>query len=98
MTRRAAALTARCLRTDDGRAADAVDTLRVAMTLSAVGEDALLGAEILYQFGMALDAAGDHSPRDVWQAALEAFERIGARPWIDRVRERLSHGSTSRYL
>lgn len=82
-----------------GLPGDAVDTLRVAMTLSAVGEDALLGAEILYQFGLALDAAGDaQSARDVWQAALEAFERIGARQWIDRVHQRLSHGGTSRYL
>ncbi|MEP6492609.1 MAG: tetratricopeptide repeat protein [bacterium] len=82
-----------------GRPAEAVEVLRVAMTLSAVGEDALLGAEILYQFGLALDAAGDKKgARDVWTSALEAFERIAARQWVGRVRQRLSHGSTSRYL
>lgn len=98
--RRAAALKQRgAYERMTGRAADAVETLRVAMTLSAVGEDALLGAELLYQFGLALDAAGDsQSALDVWQTALEAFERIGAHQWIDRVHQRLSHGGTSRYL
>jgi len=82
-----------------GQAAAAADTLRVALTFSAVGEDALLGAEILYQFGLALAAAGDvNTAREVWQAALEAFERIGARQWVGRVGKRLSHGGTSRYL
>jgi tetratricopeptide (TPR) repeat protein len=82
-----------------GRPDAAADTLRVALTLSAVGEDALLGAEILYQFGLALNAAGDsETAKDVWQAALEAFERIGARQWAGRTSKRLSHGGTSRYL
>jgi tetratricopeptide (TPR) repeat protein len=82
-----------------GRPEDAIDTLRQALTLSAVGEDALLGAEVLYQFGLALDAAGQaESAREVWGAALEAFERIAARQWVGRVKQRLSTGSTGRYL
>lgn len=82
-----------------GRPAEAVETLRHALTLSAVGEDALLGAEVLYQFGLALHDLGDRdSARQVWNASLEAFERISARQWVGRVRERLSTGGTGRYL
>ncbi|MGH7619379.1 MAG: tetratricopeptide repeat protein [Gemmatimonadaceae bacterium] len=82
-----------------GRPAEAVETLRHALTLSAVGEDALLGAEVLYQFGLALDDTGDRqSARQAWGAALAAFERISARQWIGRVRQRLSTGGTDRYL
>ncbi len=82
-----------------GRPAEATETLERALTLSAVGEDALLGAEILYQFGLALHDRGDEDPaRQIWGAALEAFERISARQWVGRVRQRLSTGGTSRYL
>ena len=82
-----------------GRPVDAVDTLRQALTLSAISEDALLGAEVLYQFGLALHAAGQQpAAREVWAAALEAFERISARQWVGRVRQRLSTGVTGRYL
>ena len=82
-----------------GRPAEAVDTLRYALTLSAVGEDALLGAEILYQFGLALHEDGQTRPaQDVWSAALDAFERIAARQWVSRVKQRLSAGTTGRYL
>jgi tetratricopeptide (TPR) repeat protein len=81
-----------------GRANDATDTLRSALTLSAVGEDALLGAEILYQFGLALYDANDTSmAREVWNTALDAFERIAAPEWIARVRERIATGSTNDY-
>jgi tetratricopeptide (TPR) repeat protein len=81
-----------------GRPIEAADTLRYALTLSAIGEDALLGAETLYQFGLALCAAGQRTQaRDAWQAALDAFERIAAREWIARVRHRLSVGLTGRY-
>jgi tetratricopeptide (TPR) repeat protein len=81
-----------------GRPADAADTLRYALTLAAVGEDALLGAEILYQFGLALYDANDASmAREVWSTALDAFERISAREWIARVRDRIALGSTREY-
>jgi tetratricopeptide (TPR) repeat protein len=82
-----------------GRPTEAAATLERAATLSAISEDAVLGAEVLYQFGLALHAAGDEgSARQVWEAALEAFERIAARQWVRRVRQRLSGGGTSRYL
>jgi len=82
-----------------GLPTEAVDTLQRALTLSAVAEDALLGAEILYQFGVALHDMGDKdAARQVWGAALEAFERISARQWVGRARQRLSAGGTSRYL
>jgi tetratricopeptide (TPR) repeat protein len=82
-----------------GRPTEAVETLRHALTLSAVGEDAILGAEILYQFGHATYDLGDREgARQVWNAALEAFERISARQWIGRVQQRLSTGGTRRYL
>jgi tetratricopeptide (TPR) repeat protein len=81
-----------------GRPIEATDTLRYALTLSAIAEDALLGAETLYQFGLALFAAGQRNEaRESWQAALDAFERIAARPWVARVRHRLSVGLTGRY-
>jgi tetratricopeptide (TPR) repeat protein len=82
-----------------GRPTDAVETLRHALTLSAVGEDAMLGAELLYQFGHALDGLKEtDNARQVWSAALDAFDRISARRWMDRTRERLSTGGTGRYL
>ncbi len=82
-----------------GRAADATNTLRHALTLSTAGEDALLGAEILYQFGLALDASGDEThARTAWNSALDAFERIAARQWVGRVRTCLASGSSGRYL
>jgi tetratricopeptide (TPR) repeat protein len=98
--RRAAALKLRgAYERLSGRPVDAQATLQHALTLSALAEDALLGAEILYQFGMALDAAGDRTnARDVWKGALEAFERIAARQWVGRVRQRLSDGNSGRYL
>lgn len=81
-----------------GRPIEAANTLRYALTLSAVAEDALLGAETLYQFGLALYAAGQRiAARDAWQAALDAFERIAARQWVARIRHRLSVGLTGRY-
>ena len=81
-----------------GRNDAAIDTLRYAATLAAVGEDALLGAEILYQFGLALfDGNNEPLAREAWRTALDAFERISAREWVERVRERLASGSTRRY-
>jgi tetratricopeptide (TPR) repeat protein len=82
-----------------GRPNEAVETLRHALTLCAGGEDAILGAELLYQLGHATYAMADpEGAQQIWNAALVAFERISARQWISRVRERLSTGGTSRYL
>jgi tetratricopeptide (TPR) repeat protein len=82
-----------------GRTQDAANTLRHGLTLAAVGEDALLGAEMLYQFGIAL-YDGDNAPmaREVWAASLEAFERIDAREWTGRVQECLVLGPTGNYI
>ena len=81
-----------------GRPIEAADTLRYALTLSAIAEDALLGAETLYQFGLALFTAGRRKEaHESWRAALDAFERIAARQWVARVRHRLSVGLTGRY-
>ena len=77
----------------------AIDTLERAVTLSAVGEDALLGGEILYQFGLALrDADRGENANDVLRAALESFERIAARQWVGRTRAQLTHPTSGRYL
>jgi tetratricopeptide (TPR) repeat protein len=82
-----------------GRPAQALETLRQALSLSAVGEDALLGAECLYQFGLALHDNGEPMAcQGVMTTALDAFDRIAARQWVDRVRDRLSTGVTGRYL
>jgi tetratricopeptide (TPR) repeat protein len=82
-----------------GRPQQAVSTLGHALTLSAVGEDALLGAETLYQFGLARREAGDAAGgTEALKAALEAFERIAARQWVGRVRQRLSDGASGRYF
>lgn len=82
-----------------GRPAEAAETLRHALTLSAVGEDALLGAEVLYQFGLAMyDDGQKQAAQEAWRAAMDAFERIAARRWVTRARERLSTGGTGRYL
>jgi tetratricopeptide (TPR) repeat protein len=69
-----------------GKTDDAAHTLRYALTLAAVGEDALLGAELLHEFALALYSAGNVAmAREVWDAALEAFARIGALAWVERV-------------
>lgn len=82
-----------------GHPVDATDTLRYGLTLAAVGEDALLGGEILYQFGQALDACGDRAMADeVWRTALDAFERIASTEWVARVQARLERGATATYL
>lgn len=82
-----------------GRPAEATDTLRHALTLSAITEDALVGAEVLYQFGLALFAFGDtRRGTDAMNSALDAFERMGARQWVGRVREKLTNQDSGRYL
>ncbi len=82
-----------------GRAGEATDTLRHALTLSAITEDALVGAEVLYQFGLSLLAFGDAKRgADALNSALDAFERMGARQWAGRVREKLTRPDWGRYL
>lgn len=82
-----------------GRYGSAVENLRHALTLSTLGEDALLGAEVLYQFGQALHASGDvRMATEVWEAALAAFRRIDAQDWINRTVIVLSSGPSGRYL
>ena len=77
----------------------AVETLRHALTLSAVAEDALLGAELLFQLAATVWEQGDEAGgREVMSTALEAFDRIGARQWVGRVRRRLTEGPSSRYF
>jgi tetratricopeptide (TPR) repeat protein len=74
-----------------GQAREALEQLRTAMTLSAVTEDALLGGEIMYECGLALGQLGDmKGARQSWAAALDAFERIGAVDWVERVRGTLA--------
>lgn len=89
--RRAAALKMRgiALRVS-GKPGESLDPLRTAMALSAVSEDALLGGEIMYECGLALADLGlTVEARQSFMAALDAFERIGANGWIDRVRASL---------
>jgi tetratricopeptide (TPR) repeat protein len=77
----------------------AAETLKYALSLSAFGEDALLEAELLYQFGAALSENGDDDrARDVWHRSMGAFERTNARPWVGRLQKRLTEGGTHRYL
>lgn len=74
-----------------GHPAEALEPLRTAMTLSAVTEDALLGGEVMYECGQALAAIGDlEAAKRSWSSALDAFERIGALDWVERVRGLLS--------
>ncbi len=86
--RRAAALKLRgiALRVS-GRPVEALDPLRSAMALSAVSEDALLGGEVMYECGLALfDLGRNTEAEQSFMAALDAFERIGAQGWVDRVK------------
>lgn len=70
-----------------GHPRESLDPLRTAMALSAVSEDAVLGGEIMYECGMSLADTGEFpAAKQSWRAALDAFERIGALDWIDRVR------------
>jgi hypothetical protein len=66
-------------------------TLRRAMTLSGSGEDPLIDAEIAYEIGCTWAARGQtDAARDAWTRALDTFERIGAREWVTRARDRLA--------
>lgn len=99
-TRRAAALKLRgAYERLSGRLTDAPNTLSHGLTLSAIAEDAFLGAELLFQFGAAIWQGGDESlGRDALRTSLDAFERIGDRQWTVRVRNWLIHGPTGRYF
>ena len=77
----------------------AAETLKFALTLSPISEDALLEAELLYQFGAALSAVGDDDrARDVWHRSMRGFERLNARQWVGRLQKRLTEGGTHRYF
>jgi tetratricopeptide (TPR) repeat protein len=85
--RRAAALklsgVALCL---GGKPEEALEHFRTALTLSAVSEDALLGGEILYECGLALaDLERGEEAKQSFLAALDAFKRIGAQGWVEKV-------------
>jgi len=74
-----------------GNARVALQTLRSALTWVSAGEDALLCAEVLYEYGATLASLGDRSmAQDVLSTALRAFERVGARDWVNRVSDRLN--------
>jgi tetratricopeptide (TPR) repeat protein len=82
-----------------GRVDDSLSTLRHGLTLAAVGEDALLGGEMLYQFGLTLHASNsDAMAREVWGAAFEAFDRIEAREWCGRVQETIVLGPSGNFV
>jgi hypothetical protein len=82
-----------------GHPREAQDTLSHALTLSVVGEDALVGAELLFHFGSAISDLGDGGlAREVLSTALDAFVRIGARQWAERVQRRLTDGVSSQYF
>jgi hypothetical protein len=69
------------------------------LTLSTIGEDALLGAEVLYQFGLALYDTGDQSmAREVWRTARDAFDRLAAQDWLRRVTLVLDVGASAGYF
>ncbi len=90
--RRAAALKLRgMLERQSGNPRVALQTFRDAMTWNAAGEDTLMGAELLFEYGLALSDAGDGILASaVWNEALRVFERIGASDWMRRVRERMN--------
>jgi tetratricopeptide (TPR) repeat protein len=62
-----------------GRPQEALDPLRGALTMCSNADDRLLEAEVLYETGLALAAAGDReAARETWAASLKEFRRIGA--------------------
>lgn len=90
-------LTAACQRAS-GNLNAAIATLQHALALSGPGEDALLTAELLFDFGCVTwelgDAANGHK---VLLSCLHSFERIQAPKWAARVRQRLSESVSGRY-
>ena len=90
-------LTAACQRAS-GHLAGAIATLQHALALSSQTEDAMLAAELLFDFGCATWEIGDATTgRSIVTRALESFGRIEARQWATRVRQRLSGDASGRY-
>jgi tetratricopeptide (TPR) repeat protein len=90
-------LTAACQRAS-GDLAGAIATLQHALALSSQTEDAMLAAELLFDFGCATWEIGDAGTgRNILTRSLESFERIEARQWATRVRQRLSGDAFGRY-
>jgi tetratricopeptide (TPR) repeat protein len=76
----------------------AIATLQHALALSGQSEDAMLAAELLFDFGCVTWELGDaNTARKLLSSCLESFERIEARQWSARVRQRLSKGVSGRY-
>ena len=58
----------------------------------------MLTAELLFDFGCATWEVGDaNTARTALTRSLESFERIEAREWVARVRQRLSGDVSGRY-
>jgi len=82
-----------------GDLAAAEEALGKAARLAAVSGDALTSAEIRFQLACALAAGGHRTvAEETWSRSLLAFERIGARQWAARVRDRLTGGENGRYF
>jgi tetratricopeptide (TPR) repeat protein len=82
-----------------GDVAAAEQALGQAARLAAVSGDALTSAEIRFQLACALAAGGRRkTAEETWTRSLFAFERMGARQWAARVRERLTAGENGRYF
>ena len=74
-----------------GRADEALDPLRGALTMCANSDDKLQEAEVLYEMGLALSATGDAAGAgESWRAALQAFQRIGALTQMQWVRDAIA--------
>ena len=72
--------------------------LQHALALSAPGEDAMLAAELLFDFGCVTCDLGDpNTGLKILASSLESFERIEAVQWAARVRQRLSNYGSGRY-
>ena len=90
-------LKAACQRAS-GDVAGSIATLQHALALSGPSEDAMLAAELLFDFGCAMWELGDaNTARKVLSSCLESFERIQARHWAARVQQRLSKDVSGRY-
>jgi tetratricopeptide (TPR) repeat protein len=76
----------------------AIAALQHALALSASGEDAMLSAELLFDFGCVTCDLGDaNTGLKILASSLESFDRIEAPQWAARVRQRLSNHGSGRY-
>ena len=90
-------LSAACRRLS-GDLTGAADMLQHALALSGSAEDAMLAAELLFDFGCVTCDLGDaNTGRKILASSLESFERIEAVQWIARVRQHLSNHGSGRY-